>query len=77
MIVQEIYEKVMASNELKVSFTKAAGSTAALDFWLKEHGFEASAEEVSAFFREHSGKPIELSDDALEGVAGGLVITVD
>ncbi len=70
MTLQEIYDKVMASEELKRSFAEAAGDKGKLEAWLKANGSDATAEQVSEFLKakQTSG---EVSDDDLENVAGG------
>ena len=69
MTINEVYDKVMASDELKKSFAKAAESKETFEAWIKAQGCDASAEEVAQFLK---GKTGELSDDELESVAGGI-----
>ncbi len=72
MTLQEIYDKVMASEELKRSFAEAAGDKGKLEAWLKANGSDATAEQVGEFLRSRSGQTSgEISDDELENVAGG------
>ncbi len=70
MTVQELYDKVMASEELKKSFLEAAQDREKLEAWLKANGSEATVEQVGEFFKSRQGSG-ELSDDELESVAGG------
>ncbi len=72
MTLQEIYDKVMASEELKRSFAEAAGDKGRLEAWLGAHGSDATAEQVGEFLKSKSGQTSgEISDDELENVAGG------
>lgn len=68
MTIQEVYNKVMASDELKQSFAAAAQDKDALTAWLKEQNCDATVEEVAEFLKGQNG---ELSDADLENVAGG------
>ena len=71
MTMQEIYDKVMASDELKKSFVEAAKDKDKLSAWLKEQGCTNTIEEVGEFLKAQQNKSGELSDDELESVAGG------
>ncbi len=72
MTLQEIYDKVVASDELKKSFAEAAQDKGKLAEWLKANGSNATVEQVSEFLRSKSGQTSgEVSDDELENVAGG------
>ncbi len=72
MSLQELYSKVMASEELKRSFAEAAQDKGKLEAWLKSNGSDATAEQVGEFLRSRSGQTGgEISDDELENVAGG------
>ena len=66
--LQELYDEVMASDELKAAFAEAAKGGKAEEF-LKARGCEATAEELTAFLKGQSTK--ELSDEELDNVAGG------
>ena len=49
-----------------------AGNLKSLSAALKEHGYEATDDEIKAFFRAEAKKQnIELSDEDLDAVAGG------
>ncbi len=79
MSLQELYDKVMASDELKKSFAEAAQDKGKLEAWLKENGSDATIEQLGDFLKakQTSG---EVSDDELESVAGGsssLGVTFD
>ncbi len=81
MTLQEIYDKVMASDELKKSFAEAAQDKGKLEAWLKANGSDATVEQVGEFLKSKSGQTSgEVSDDELESVAGGsssLGVTFD
>ena len=68
--VQELYKEIMASEDLKKGFVEAAKDGKQMDF-IKEHGCEASAEEIEAFLQGQSEEERALSADELEDVAGG------
>ncbi len=46
MTLQELYAKVMASEELKKSFAEAAQDKGKLEAWLKANGSNATVEQV-------------------------------
>ena len=68
--IQELYDEVMANGDLKAQFIEAvqAGKQEA---FLKEHGCEATMEEVTAFLEAKSQEDAPLSLDDLENAAGG------
>ena len=68
--MQELYDEIMASQELKAQFVEAvkAGKQEA---FLKEHGCGATMEEVAAFLKEKMRGDASLSVNELEGAAGG------
>lgn len=70
--IQELYSEIMTSDELKKGFVEAMKAGKLEDF-LKEHGCEATEEEVKEFVetKAASDAPIELSDDELKHVAAG------
>ena len=68
--LQELYNEVLGSDELKKSLAEAINGNKVEDF-LKTHGCEASKEELIAFAKEQQAKLGALSDDALGDVAGG------
>ena len=66
--LQELYNEITASDELKAAFADAAKGGKAAEF-LKAQGCEATAEELAAFLKgQKSG---ELSDEELDNVGGG------
>ena len=71
--LQELFDEVMGSDELKRAFVEAMKTTD-IESFLKQNGCDATAEELAEFLAQKSASedtPIELSDDALEAVAGG------
>ena len=65
--LQELYNEIIASEELKAAFTEAAKAGKTVEF-LKEKGCEATAEELTAFLKGQTG---ELSDEELDNASGG------
>ncbi len=70
MTLQELYSKVMASEELKRSFAEAAQDEGKLEAWLKANGSDATVEQLGEFLKAKQTIG-EVSDDELENVAGG------
>ena len=68
--MQELYDEVMASQELKAQFVEAvrAGKQEA---FLKEHGCGATMEEVAAFLKTKVQGDTPLSVNELKDSAGG------
>ncbi|MBQ7592917.1 MAG: Nif11-like leader peptide family RiPP precursor [Synergistaceae bacterium] len=70
--LQEFYEEVKTSDELKKALAEAAKSGKITEF-LKAHDCDATADELKEFVagKVAQDKPVELSDEELENVAGG------
>ena len=68
--IQELYNEIMASKELKAQFIDAAKAGKQEEF-LKEHGCEATLEDVKAFLEANQKEDAPLSVDELENAAGG------
>ena len=70
--LQELYDEVKGDDALKKSFAEAMREGVAEDF-LREHGCEATSEELYEFLESKVGEsgPLELSSDELAKVAGG------
>ena len=66
--LQELYNEIIGSEELKAAFAEAAKGGKVAEF-LKAHGCEATPEELTAFLK--SQKSGELPDEELDNVAGG------
>ena len=69
--LQELYNEVLAREELKNEFLEAGKNGKALDF-IKAHGCDATADEIKAFLEAQTQADKELSADELENVAGGV-----
>ncbi len=68
--IQELYSEVMESQELKEQFIEAA-KAGKQEAFLKEHGCEATLEDVKAFLEAKQQEDAPLSFDELENAAGG------
>ncbi len=68
LTLQELYNEISASAELKAAFAEAAKNGKAAEF-LKTQGCEATAEELAAFLKSRSNG--EISDEELDSVSGG------
>ena len=68
--IQELYNEIMASQELKAQFIEAAKAGKQEEF-LKAHGCEATLQEVQAFLEAKQNEDAPLSFDELENAAGG------
>ncbi|MBQ7592920.1 MAG: Nif11-like leader peptide family RiPP precursor [Synergistaceae bacterium] len=70
--LQEFYEEVKTSDDLKKSLAEAAKSGKITEF-LKAHDCDATADELKEFVagKTAQDKPVELNDEELENVAGG------
>ena len=68
--VQELFQEIMSSKELKAQAVEAV-KAGKLEAFLKEHGCEATMEEVSAFLKEKSKEESPLSLNELNNAAGG------
>ena len=68
--VQELFQEIMSSKELKAQAVEAA-KAGKLEAFLKEHGCGATQEEVAAFLTEKSNEDKPLSLNELENAAGG------
>ncbi len=70
MTLQELYKKVVSSEELKKSFAEAAQDRGKLEAWLKAHGSDATIEQVGDFLVAKLTSD-EVSDEELENISGG------
>ena len=68
--MEELFQEVLGSDGLKGAFAQAV-SEGRMEEFLKEHGCEASPEEVKAFLQEKQAKEGELSEAELDVVSGG------
>ena len=72
--LEDLYKEVMASEELKAAFAQAAKDNKVSDF-LKAQGCDATEDEFKAFLVEKAKDDKALSEEDLENVAGGLIVT--
>ena len=74
--LQDFYEEVKASDDLKKSLAEAVKSGKVTEF-LKANGCDATADELKEFVagKAAQDKPIELGEEELEHVAGGFTNT--
>ena len=72
--LQDLYTEIMASDELKKAFAQAAKDNKVADF-LKAQGCDATEDEFKAFLTEKAKDDKALSEEDLENVAGGLIVT--
>ena len=68
--LQEFYNEVIKSDELKKEFLEAGKNGRAEEF-IKAHGCDATLDEIKAFLENLTKADKELSADELENVAGG------
>jgi len=69
--IKELFNEIAGSDELKKTYETAVKSgDEAVETFLKEHGCEATVEDIRNFFREQQ-EARELSEDEVAGVAGG------
>ena len=68
--IQELYNEITANQELKAQFLEAAKAGKQEEF-LKDHGCEATVEEVKAFLEAKAKEDAPLSVNELENAAGG------
>ncbi len=66
--LQELYNEIIGSEELKKAYLEATKGDKIAEF-LKAQGCEAKVEEIKAFLKERGDQ--ELSDAELDSVAGG------
>ena len=70
--LNELFKKIIASDELKAELEQAAKENKVLEF-MKAHGVETTPEEIQAYLKEQYAKTTELSEDELANVAGGEI----
>ena len=68
--LQELYNEVIQSDELKKEFLEAGKNGKAEEF-IKAHGCDATMDEIKVFLEEQAKADKELSVEELENVAGG------
>ncbi len=72
--LQEMYEEIKKSNDLKKALSEAVKAGKVTDF-MKAHDCDATYDELKEFVAEKTAQdsPIELSDEELDNVAGGVI----
>ena len=68
--IQELYNEIMGSQELKAQFIEAA-KAGKQEAFLKAHGCEATLEDVKAFLEAKQQEDAPLSLNELDNAAGG------
>ena len=68
--MEELYQEVLGSDELKGAFARAV-SEGRVEEFLKENGCEASLEEVKAFLGGGEGLPAGKAGEGRRAVRGG------
>ena len=68
--LQELYNEVIQSDELKKEFLEAGKNGKAEEF-IKAHGCDATMDEIKVFLENLTKEDKALSVDELENVAGG------
>lgn len=68
--IQDLYNEVIESDELKKEFLKAARNGNLVDF-VKSHDCDASEDDLKVFTEAFNRDKRELSHEELENVAGG------
>ncbi len=68
--LQELYEEIIQSEELKKQFSEAAKNGTVIEF-AKANGVETTIEDIKAFFEEKKNNEGEISDNEAENVSGG------
>ena len=74
--LQELYDEILASDELKQEFAEAAKSEETIAAFLKDHACDASVSDLAAFLKEQLADKKELSEGEMEQVAGGDNVAV-
>ena len=70
MIIEALYKRIIASDELKSAFIEAVKAQKLGDF-LKAQGCDAAGTEIMDFLKSLRKGEGELADDELSAVAGG------
>ena len=74
--MEELYNEVVGSDELKKEFLEAARSNGSVQAFLKKYDCTATVEEVMAFIKTKIDDS-ELSDADIADVAGGKGTVLD
>ena len=78
--MQELYDEIMGSEELKKEFLDSGKNKEAAEAFLKAHGCDVTLEEFAEFLKEKAETNAEMSKEELKAVAGGgeidLVVSI-
>ena len=72
--MQELYDEIMGSEELKKEFLDSGKSKETMEAFLKSHGCDVTIEEFAEFLKENAETNEEMSKEELKAVAGGSEI---
>ena len=67
--LEELYNEVMASDELKKEFCSLKPEE--VEGFAEKHGCKATLDEIKAFLTEKSNAEGEVSEEEVEQIAGG------
>ena len=74
--LQELYDDIAASEELRTEYYESAKTEEAVAAFLKKYDCPASLDEVKEFLNEKfNTEPGEMSDEELSQIAGGTTKT--
>lgn len=68
---KDLFGEIIASDDLKKAYEDAVNANT-VEAFLKDHGCEATLEDIQSFFKEQG--VMEMTDDQLSAVAGGTFI---
>lgn len=74
MTIEELYGKLIADDEMKESFAEAIKAGTPME-WVKAQGVDATEEELLAYVKAAAFQSGELSDEALDKIAGDGYLT--
>ncbi len=69
--LDELYQKVLASEEERTAFAKAAADEQAIAEFLAQRGCDATPQEARAFLEGKFSQTGELANEELAGASGG------
>ena len=69
--MQELYDEIMGSEELKKEFLDSGKNKETMEAFLKAQGCNVTIEEFAEFLKEKSETNDEMSKEELKAIAGG------
>ena len=69
--MQELYDEIMGSEELKKTFLDSGKSKETMEAFLKAQGCNVTIEEFAAFLKDNAETNDEMSKEELKAIAGG------